>query len=293
MAKEIALAGRPQDPRSLALQPPPLPQDWRADPPPVEPPIVTAPSASWSVGQRGSGLPTSSSSHLPDGVTELDEGTDVASTFTFALLAFTTGLLVAATILVAQHGAGSTETPVDDFTPTVDQATAGDVAADRAAKVGVGGGDAAEVSAVSGPAEIDAAAAEEVVLDAKSPDVQGHPAADAPSLPGSQPTHRLLAAPVAPSVEISSISETPDALIVQEPSRNATPDSLSDVLAQPAHSGSSVAVCEDRACSGDRTFGTTLTWARSAEEAAEQAAQEGKLVFLMLVSGNFERDVFT
>jgi hypothetical protein len=46
-------------------------------------------------------------------------------------------------------------------------------------------------------------------------------------------------------------------------------------------------------CAADRTLGTALTWAKSPAEAAGRAGREGKLVFLIHVSGNFEDPGFT
>jgi hypothetical protein len=46
-------------------------------------------------------------------------------------------------------------------------------------------------------------------------------------------------------------------------------------------------------CAANRSLGTALTWAKSPAEAAEQARRDGKLVFLIHVSGNFEDPGFT
>jgi len=46
-------------------------------------------------------------------------------------------------------------------------------------------------------------------------------------------------------------------------------------------------------CAANRSLNTALTWARSPAEAAEQARRDGKLVFLIHVSGNFEDPGFT
>ena len=43
----------------------------------------------------------------------------------------------------------------------------------------------------------------------------------------------------------------------------------------------------------DRTLETRVTWARSVDEAADKAEQEGKLVFVIHVSGDFEQPEFT
>jgi hypothetical protein len=46
-------------------------------------------------------------------------------------------------------------------------------------------------------------------------------------------------------------------------------------------------------CAANRSLNTALTWAKSPAEAAEQAKRDGKLVFLIHVSGNFEDPGFT
>ena len=63
------------------------------------------------------------------------------------------------------------------------------------------------------------------------------------------------------------------------------------------------AVCTKEGCSGaggdeqpnhgDRKLGTAITWAESPDTAWRDARDEGKLVFLIQVSGNFARQEFT
>ena len=53
------------------------------------------------------------------------------------------------------------------------------------------------------------------------------------------------------------------------------------------------AEAEPQVCRVDRSLDTALTWASSPAEASERAAREGKLVFLIHVSGNFEDPGFT
>lgn len=63
------------------------------------------------------------------------------------------------------------------------------------------------------------------------------------------------------------------------------------------------AVCAKEGCSGatggeqpdrgDRKLGTAITWAESPDAAWREARDEGKLVFLIQVSGNFARQEFT
>lgn len=44
---------------------------------------------------------------------------------------------------------------------------------------------------------------------------------------------------------------------------------------------------------GERTYGTAVVWEASPQEAARKARAEGKLVFVLHVSGNFEDPRFT
>ncbi len=53
------------------------------------------------------------------------------------------------------------------------------------------------------------------------------------------------------------------------------------------------AVAHAKVCSANRSLDTALTWAKSPAEAAGEASREGKLVFLIHVSGNFEDPGFT
>ena len=57
---------------------------------------------------------------------------------------------------------------------------------------------------------------------------------------------------------------------------------------EPSSSGESQEVC-----AVNRSLNTALVWAKSPAEAAVQARREGKLVFLIHVSGNFEDPGFT
>ena len=60
-----------------------------------------------------------------------------------------------------------------------------------------------------------------------------------------------------------------------------------------ADSKSATAECSDGMCAAPRKLGTLIDWAPTAERAGEIASKEGKLVFLMQVSGNFARQEFT
>jgi len=57
---------------------------------------------------------------------------------------------------------------------------------------------------------------------------------------------------------------------------------------EPASCGATPAFC-----AVNRSLNTALTWAKSPAEAAEEAERDGKLVFLIHVSGNFENPGFT
>ena len=46
-------------------------------------------------------------------------------------------------------------------------------------------------------------------------------------------------------------------------------------------------------CAGDRSLNTAITWARSPEEAIQQAKEGQKMLFVVHVSGNFEEAKFT
>ncbi|HVA47843.1 MAG TPA: hypothetical protein VNH11_15855 [Pirellulales bacterium] len=48
-----------------------------------------------------------------------------------------------------------------------------------------------------------------------------------------------------------------------------------------------------RPASGDRTLGTAIHWMQSPDAASRLASEEGKLVFMIQVSGNFARQEFT
>jgi hypothetical protein len=83
----------------------------------------------------------------------------------------------------------------------------------------------------------------------------------------------------APPVEIPASSVLP----------NAPWFALADLTTdEPESSQGTEAVC-----AVNRSLNTALTWAKSPEEAALQAEREGKLVFLIHVSGNFENPGFT
>ena len=66
-------------------------------------------------------------------------------------------------------------------------------------------------------------------------------------------------------------------------------------------SGATAPLCTEGTCSvataapatADRTLGTTVHWMESPDAASHAATAEGKLVFMIQVSGNFARQEFT
>jgi hypothetical protein len=90
----------------------------------------------------------------------------------------------------------------------------------------------------------------------------------------------------------------PQRFVLREAARRASlpfvlPEKPSFALAdlkldEPEASGQT-----EQVCAVDRSLNTALTWAKSPGAASEQARQEGKLVFLIHVSGNFEDPGFT
>ena len=85
--------------------------------------------------------------------------------------------------------------------------------------------------------------------------------------------------------------------VVSMPAAAATPD-LNVALEQPNHE-----VCTKEGCRapgggellslGDSKLGTAITWAPSPDAAWRAAVDQGKLVFMIQVSGNFARPEFT
>ncbi len=68
-----------------------------------------------------------------------------------------------------------------------------------------------------------------------------------------------------------------------------------DLSAVPAENGAAMELpdCADGVCMPQRKLDTALVWAESIYEAAALANEQGKLVFLIHVSGNFEIQEFT
>ncbi len=99
-----------------------------------------------------------------------------------------------------------------------------------------------------------------------------------------------------PPPAIASIPPAPERFVLQDAPR-VEPDSFrlptDPWFALGSVSADEPAVPEPPVCRVDRSLDTALTWARSPAEASEQAARQGKLVFLIHVSGNFEDPGFT
>lgn len=162
----------------------------------------------------------------------------------------------------------------------------------------------------------------------RQPVAQGAPTrspAAAPAGPGVEPVKTVRAEPMRPAEPSPPLSPEParDEKVVRGPIRQPVPA----IVAKPAApatmperfvlrdpppqqvrsfvlpkdawfalgevSAEEPDAAEPVVCRADRSLGTALTWAKSPAEASERAAREGKLVFLIHVSGNFEDPGFT
>jgi hypothetical protein len=63
--------------------------------------------------------------------------------------------------------------------------------------------------------------------------------------------------------------------------------------AQSSRNGGFPSLAVGTTTAKDRTLGTAVTWERSISAAAEKARREGKLVYVIHVSGDFEDPEFT
>jgi hypothetical protein len=126
------------------------------------------------------------------------------------------------------------------------------------------------------------------------------PAAAASTKP---PPHRPLG-PVrnqtpAPSVrDDTPAPAAPQRFVLRQAARRASlpfvlPEKPSFALADLKLDEPEASSQTEQVCAVDRSLNTALTWAKSPGEASEQARKEGKLVFLIHVSGNFEDPGFT
>jgi hypothetical protein len=113
-------------------------------------------------------------------------------------------------------------------------------------------------------------------------------AGDAPPLPGQVEAVRSAAPSKLATTRFDLPEQTAPAstpFILPEWPRFAVADLMLD---EPTACGDT-----NRVCAVDRSLNTALTWAKSPAEAAEAARKDGKLVFLIHVSGNFENPGFT
>jgi hypothetical protein len=100
-----------------------------------------------------------------------------------------------------------------------------------------------------------------------------------------------------PDAALAEDSEIKDPEIKQTQVSFALNDALNDEPNDPlldiVAAANPQAVCKDGKCLEKRSFGTTLVWAETPDAAAELSQQQGKLVFIVQVSGNFAREEFT
>jgi hypothetical protein len=130
-----------------------------------------------------------------------------------------------------------------------------------------------------------------VALPPPTPRAEAAPLAPATTRP---PPDR----PVGPVRDQTLASAAPERFVLRDAAPRAPvpfilPEKPSFALAdlkldEPAACGQT-----EQVCAVDRSLNTALTWARSPGAASEQARKEGKLVFVIHVSGNFEDSGFT
>jgi hypothetical protein len=130
-----------------------------------------------------------------------------------------------------------------------------------------------------------------VAVPPTTPPAEAAPLAAAPTKP---PSDR----PVGPVRDRTPAPAAPERFVLREAALRASlpfvlPEkptfALADLnLDEPAASGQT-----EQVCAVDRSLNTALTWAKSPGAASEQARKDGKLVFLIHVSGNFEDPGFT
>jgi hypothetical protein len=106
----------------------------------------------------------------------------------------------------------------------------------------------------------------------------------------------------AETVSVDDVRETVNLDVARETSRvDDTVASAADIPVRPVASIAlppQAAVCTAGTCTpeglnADRSLGTALAWSTSIDKAAQQAQDQGKLVFLIHISGNFEDPGFT
>jgi hypothetical protein len=104
--------------------------------------------------------------------------------------------------------------------------------------------------------------------------------------------------PPAPTTGLPAAEAPPAAFVLHEPAPRALtpfilPEKPAFALADLKLDETAVGDNSEQVCAVDRSLNTALTWAKSPAAAAEKARQDGKLVFLIHVSGNFENAGFT
>jgi hypothetical protein len=115
-------------------------------------------------------------------------------------------------------------------------------------------------------------------------------AATSTAIPFSTPVVEVEQAPFAkPAPEPPAPSPEPPPAHADHPGTG--PLAAADP-APPARISSS-APAEPAACSVDHRYGTSVDFVDSPTEAGEQALKEKKLLFVLHVAGNFEKDQFT
>jgi hypothetical protein len=118
------------------------------------------------------------------------------------------------------------------------------------------------------------------VFSSPPPAEQGSPAVLDEALPAAQP---VLTEPVAAAVPVPAAKPAEDN--PRPPTPGEPPDSLPEPSAPPL--GDSAPVCETQ------NYETSVAFLGSPAQAGKQAEREGKLVFLLHISGNFEDRQFT
>lgn len=101
-------------------------------------------------------------------------------------------------------------------------------------------------------------------------------------------SHQTTSEPDEPALPTEAIVNREEDLVSTQPERplKALPELADKILAPPIAG-------EQRQCGPMRSLGTTLQWAESPADAYQMAAAQGKMVFLIHVSGNFEIPGFT
>jgi hypothetical protein len=129
------------------------------------------------------------------------------------------------------------------------------------------------------------AVAQEAFVQADQPVV-----ATSTALPFSTPVEELKLSPAA------APAPQPPAQDAEPPQEPADPPPSSSAATDPAPPPAQdrpSAPAEPAVCSVDHRYGTSVDFVDSPAEAGEQALKEKKLLFVLHVAGNFEKDQFT